>query len=73
VKKLVIAVLTTAALAGASPAAAHFVVVDPAGNGDGTMQHVGQLPPEHNSCAGHLTASQNEQSGAVTFLGPAVC
>lgn len=62
------------ALVGAGSASAHFIVVDPPGNGDGTSHHVGQAAAAgHNSCQGHLVASTHEQSGAVTFLGPSVC
>ena len=64
----------TAAIAAAPAAHAHGVVVDPRGNGQGTSHHVGQAAAAgHNSCFGHLTAASNEQSAAVTFLGPPAC
>ncbi len=56
---------------GAGPAAAHFVVVTPPGGGAGTEHHVGSVG--HESCFGHLTASQHEQSKALAFRGPPVC
>ena len=67
-------VVAAGALATAGSASAHVLIVTPQGGGGGTVQHVGQAPAAgHNSCFGHMTASQNEQSAAVTFLGPPVC
>ena len=66
--------LAVLALGSAGPASAHFVVVTPPGNGEGTRRHVGQEAlAGHHSCFGHMTAAASEQSPAVTFLGPPAC
>ncbi len=71
-KTLCIASVGVAVFAiGAGPAAGHAVVVNPPGEGKGTAHHVGSV--SHESCFGHLTASQHERSDAVTFFGPPVC
>ena len=62
--------------AGTGTASAHFLFVSPPGSGDGPSEphHVGQLGAAgHNSCGGHMTASQREQSAAVAFAGPPAC
>lgn len=67
----VIAIAALAAVAGAPAASAHFVQVTPPGTGETVVSnHVGQLPPEHNSCYGLSTANLAERSAAVDFLGP---
>ncbi|MBD0330340.1 MAG: hypothetical protein ICV64_09595 [Thermoleophilia bacterium] len=67
-----IVLLATTALATTGPAAAHFLLVNPAGGGAGPNDplHVGQWPPGHNSCFGLSTAGAKEQSDVVRFLGP---
>ena len=74
-KRVAIVAALAASLSAAAPASAHVLVVTPPGEGSGPggRVHVGQLPPGHNSCSGHLTAGQSEQSDAVTFVGPPAC
>jgi hypothetical protein len=73
-KRLLTAAAAVLSLAyGAGSASAHIIIVNPPGNGIGTVQHVGQTPPDHNSCEGHATAAGSENSAAVTFLGPPTC
>jgi hypothetical protein len=72
--KRIAVVVSVRALAHAPTAGAHFVIVDPPGNGGGTTMHVGQATAGgHNSCAGHVAAASHEQSEAVRFLGPPAC
>jgi hypothetical protein len=63
------AVVALGVPAGAS---AHFVVVDPVGQGAGAGKlHVGQTAAGgHHSCFGLSTANVSERSAAVDFLGP---
>ena len=65
-------VVAAVALAVPSAAQAHYVVVDPVGQGAGAGKvHVGQTGPAgHHSCFGLSTANVSEKSGAVDFLGP---
>ena len=74
-RSVIVATVVAASLSAAGPASAHFLVVTPQGEGSGpdARVHVGQLPPEHNSCFDHLTAGHSEQSEAVTFRGPSLC
>ena len=66
-----IMIATLAALSGTPAASAHFVQVTPPGTGEMVVSnHVGEFPPEHNSCFGLSTANLAEQSPAVDFLGP---
>ena len=69
-RALVALIVLALALWAAGTASAHFIIVDPQGNGNGTAHHVGQFPPGHNSCSGLSTAASHEGSAAVTFLGP---
>ena len=64
------------ALAAATPAAAHFVTVTPAGGDNCVVRHVGETNTgghEHHSRAGHTRAAGHEQSAAVRFGAPGTC